>query len=40
MARDARGLEVEAGYGMGLSDDRFTGAPNVGFGMSDGGTRD
>ena len=46
-ARDARGLapgtefearqrlEGELGYGFGLSGDRFTGTPNVGFGLSD-----
>ena len=36
----ARGLRAEAGYGMALLGDRFTGTPNVGFGMSDGGARD
>ena len=36
----ARGLTAEAGYGMALFGDRFTGTPNVGFGMSDGGARD
>ncbi len=36
----ARGLRAEAGYGMSLLGDRFTGTPNVGFGMSDGGARD
>ena len=47
-ARDARGLapngefeagqrlEGELGYGLGLFGDRFTGTPNVGFGLSDG----
>ena len=35
-----RGLQAEAGYGMALFGDRFTGTPNVGFGMSDGGARD
>ncbi|MDE0052048.1 MAG: hypothetical protein OXO52_19840, partial [Rhodospirillales bacterium] len=46
-ARDARGLapgtefeagrrlEGELGYGVGLFGDRFTGTPNVGFGLSD-----
>ena len=46
-ARDARGLapgtefeaeqrlEGELGYGLGLFGDRFTGTPNVGFGLSD-----
>ena len=36
----ARGLTAEAGYGLGLFGDRFTGTPNLGFGMSDGGARD
>ena len=36
----ARGLQGEMGYGMGLLGDRFTGTPNIGFGMSDGGARD
>ena len=36
----SRGLTVEAGYGMALLGDRFTGTPNLGFGMSDGGARD
>ncbi len=36
----ARGLTVEAGYGMALFGDRFTGTPNSGFGMSDGGAQD
>ena len=47
-ARDARGLapegafeaeqrlEGELGYGLGLFGDRFTGTPNVGFGLSEG----
>ena len=30
----------EMGYGMGLLGIRFTGTPNLGFGMSDGGVRD
>ena len=46
-ARDARGLapegefeagqslQGELGYGLGLFGDRFTGTPNVGFGLSD-----
>ena len=46
-ARDARGLapgrefdaeqrlEGELGYGLGLLGDRFTGTPNLGFGLSD-----
>ncbi|MDE0381554.1 MAG: hypothetical protein OXI20_20170 [Rhodospirillales bacterium] len=46
-ARDARGLapgtefeagrrlEGELGYGVGLFGDRFTGTPNLGFGLSD-----
>ena len=36
----ARGLQGELGYGLGLWGDRFTGTPNVGFGLSDGGARD
>ena len=36
----ARGLQAEAGYGLALLGDRFTGTPNVGFGMADGGVRD
>ncbi len=32
-----RGLRAEMGYGLPLFGDRFTGMPNVGFGMSDGG---
>ena len=34
-ARDARGLQGELGYGLALFGDRFTGTPNVGFGLSD-----
>ena len=46
-ARDVRGLapedefeagqslEGELGYGLGVFGDRFTGTPNVGFGLSD-----
>ena len=30
-----RGLQGELGYGLALSGDRFTGTPNVGFGLSD-----
>ena len=37
--RPARGLQAEAGYGVGLFGDRFTATPNVGFGMADGGAR-
>ncbi len=33
-------LEGEVGYGLPLFGDRFTGTPNVGFGLSDGGLRD
>ena len=33
-------LEGELGYGMALLGDRFTGTPNVGFGMSGAGARD
>ncbi len=36
----ARGLQGEMGYGLSLGGDRFTGTPNLGFGMSDGGARD
>ena len=36
----ARGLRAEAGYGLPLFEGRFTGTPNVGFGMADGGARD
>ena len=35
-----RSLTAEAGYGLALFGGRFTGTPNVGFGMSDGGARD
>ncbi|MCY4584265.1 MAG: hypothetical protein OXE50_15940, partial [Chloroflexi bacterium] len=35
-----RGLTTEAGYGLALFGGRFTGTPNIGFGMSDGGVRD
>ena len=33
-------LEGELGYGMALLGDRFTGTPNVGFGLSGAGARD
>ena len=33
-------LEGELGYGMGLLGDRFTGTPNLGFGLSGAGARD
>ena len=33
-------LEGELGYGIGLFGDRFTGTPNLGFGLSGAGTRD
>ena len=36
----ARGLKAEAGYGLSVFGDRFTGTPNLGFGLSDGGARD
>ena len=36
----SRGLQAEAGYGLALFGDRFTGTPNLGFGLSDGGARD
>ena len=35
-----RGLKAEAGYGVGLFGGRFTGTPNAGLGLSDGGARD
>ena len=38
--RPGRGLAAEAGYGMSLFGDRFTGTPNIGYGMSDDGARD
>ena len=38
--RPGRGLAAEMGYGLALFGDRFTGTPNIGFGMSDGGARD
>ena len=34
------GLHAEAGYGLPLFGDRFTGTPNLGFALSDGGARD
>ena len=36
----ARGLQAEAGYGLALFGDRFTGTPNLGVGLADGGARD
>ncbi len=33
-------LDAELGYGMALFGDRFTGTPNLGLGLSDGGARD
>ncbi len=38
--RPGRGLQGEMGYGLALAGDRFTGTPNLGFGLSDGGARD
>ena len=35
-----RGLAAEAGYGLSLFGDRFTGTPNIGLRVSDGGVRD
>ena len=35
-----RGLDAELGYGLPLYGDRFTGTPNLGFGLSNGGARD
>ncbi len=34
------GLTAEADYGVALFGDRFTGTPNVGFGISDGGAQE
>ena len=36
----ARGLTAEAGYGMALFGGGFTGTPNFGLGLADGGARD
>ncbi len=36
----AQGLAAEAGYGMALFGGRFTGTPNLGYRLSDGGARD
>ena len=36
----SRGLRAEAGYGLALFGGRFTGTPNAGFALSDGGARD
>ena len=36
----ARGLAAEAGYGLALFGGRFTGTPNAGLGLADGGARD
>ena len=36
----SRGLNAELGYGLSLFGDRFTGTPNVGFALSNGGARD
>ena len=36
----ARGLQAEAGYGLPVLGGRFTGTPNAGFGLADGGARD
>ena len=38
--RTAGRLEGEIGYGIALRGGGFTGTPNLGFGLSDGGTRD
>ncbi len=35
-----RRLDLRLGYGFGVFGDRFTGTPNVGFGLSGAGTRD
>ncbi len=39
-AREAGALDLRVGYGFGLFGDRFTGTPNAGLGLSDGGARD
>ncbi len=36
----ARGLQGEMGYGLPVLGGRFTGTPNAGFGLADGGARD
>ena len=36
----ARGLTAEAGYGLPVFGGGFTGTPNLGLGLADGGTRD
>ena len=36
----SRSLQGEMGYGVALFGGRFTGTPNAGFGLSDGGARD
>ena len=36
----ARGLRAEAGYGLPLFGGRYTGTPNAGLGLADGGARD
>ena len=36
----ARGFQAESCYGMALFGDRFTGTPNLGFGLSNGSARD
>ena len=36
----ARGLQAEAGYGLPAFGGRFTGTPNLGLGLADGGARD
>lgn len=36
----SRSLTAETGYGLAPFGDRFTGTPDVGFGMSDGGAQD
>ena len=34
---DARRLELTAGYGIAMFGGRFTGTPEIGVGLSDGG---
>ena len=36
----ARSLQAEAGYGLPMFGGRFTGTPNLGLGLADGGARD
>ncbi|MYF06681.1 MAG: autotransporter outer membrane beta-barrel domain-containing protein [Rhodospirillaceae bacterium] len=38
--REAGAFDLRVGYGFALFGDRFTGTPNAGLGLSDGGARD